>query len=49
MVAKTRNISRVASKLFRSPNCIGVKIKLKNKFKIKGRITIKGIAFVKYL
>ncbi len=46
-VAKTKIISIHARRLFCKPNCIGVKIKLKNKFNIKGKRTINGICFLK--
>lgn len=44
-VANTREISNAANKLFFKPNCIGVNIRLKNMFNIKGKATIKDISF----
>jgi hypothetical protein len=38
-------MSIAANKLFFRPNCKGVKAKLKMRFKIKGRATIKEIFF----
>jgi hypothetical protein len=46
---RTSKISIEESKLFLSPNCIGVKIKLKNRFRAKGRATIQEICFVNAL
>jgi hypothetical protein len=40
-------MSSAARRLFFRPNWIEVKIKLKNKFKINGRIIINGICFWK--
>jgi hypothetical protein len=42
-VPNISNISTEAKRLFFNPNCIGVKAKLKIKFKIKGNKTINGI------
>jgi len=38
-VPSTSKISTAAKRLFCKPNCIGVKIKLKIKFRIKGKRT----------
>jgi hypothetical protein len=42
-VPKISKISIEAKRLFFRPNCIGVKAKLKIKFKMKGNKTINGI------
>ncbi len=44
-VIRISRISIPAKRLFFNPNCKGVKEKLKIKFKIKGRTTIRGICF----
>lgn len=44
-VPKTRRISIAANKLFFSPNCKGVKAKLKIRLRIKGKTIIKAISF----
>jgi len=44
-VARTKRISAAAKRLFLSPNWIGVKAKLKIRFKAKGRAIIKAICF----
>jgi len=38
-VSRTSKISTAAKRLFFSPNCKGVKAKLKSRFRIKGRTT----------
>ena len=48
-VPRTSKISSEASRLFLSPNCRGVKKKLKSRFKAKGKATIHGICLVKAL
>jgi hypothetical protein len=44
-VTSTSDISKAANILFFKPNCIGVNIRLKIIFKIKGRATINDICF----
>jgi hypothetical protein len=44
-VARTRRMSSDASGRFMSLNCIGVKMRLKKRFKRKGSKTTKGISF----
>jgi len=46
-VPGTSKISTAAKRLFFSPNCIGVKEKLKIRFKINGSKTKNGISFLK--
>lgn len=44
-VTSTNKISAAANKLFLSPNWIGVKAKLKIRFRINGRAIMNGISF----
>jgi hypothetical protein len=45
-VTRTKRMSRDAKRLFLSPNWIGVKAKLKMRFKINGRATTNAISFL---
>jgi len=48
-VARVKVISTAARRLLRKPNWIGVKIKLKIRFKTNGSKTKKGICFATYI